>query len=161
MNESEQFFRALGLRSINRQNVTPSCRPLTIQVNLRAHQHTKELVPWTPKTPCSMLSPLTPKLHNRQFDWYNAFYDEDSEINETPKKPGVNDTKYIETDDTASSLLKIDLASPLGQRLSQVLAMLLNTHFNLVTEYDKYCNSEPPVEDIRARRSLLGMYAVF
>jgi len=108
-----------------------------------------------------MLSPLTPKLHNRQFDWYNAFYDEDSEINETPKKPGVNDTKYIETDDTASSLLKIDLASPLGQRLSQVLAMLLNTHFNLVTEYDKYCNSEPPVEDIRARRSLLGMYAVF
>ncbi|XP_067934510.1 uncharacterized protein [Watersipora subatra] len=148
---SSQLLDALGLVPASQNGTTDKKhRPLTLEINLKP-QPCKEVASWTPKTPRSMLSPLTPKLKKPDF------FRDGQELSPTYPSSAYNVIDY--DSDPTLALMMLDLTSKLGQRLSLTLEGLVSTHVWTITrDYDKYCNQPKyiPDPDVRRLRSFEG-----
>ena len=158
--EAEQFAKLLHLQPSKECKIAKKGRPLTINIDLTHVEHNNGQQ-WTPKTPCSMLSPLAPKTpcsmlspltpkHNRKLEWQKSF-------DSSPKTPKKEIDLYKEQ---LHPLMVFDVSSPLGRRLSNNLEMLVKNHqIPIIRDYEKLCNpdSSPEVEDTRKLRALTGL----
>lgn len=147
------FFEALNLRPSGTLDDVKKSRPLTLQIEIKPVQ-VWDNTPWTPKTPCSMLSPLTPKLRLLELTDDSVETVDDERNSLTQEKRSVESEK-----DPTLSLMMIDLTSPLGRRLTNtLLSLLILQPCNVTKDYDAHCNrSEQSVDpDARRLRSLEG-----
>lgn len=143
-----QFLSLFGLKSIKKS--TPKQRPqLYLRIDLTPA--TKEQKAMIPKTPCSMLSPLTPKV--RQVEYL------DDTSNDSSESVLPNLTMRNKMDNKCS-WTAIDLVSPLGKRILLTISALF-TKTQAVSEYSSFCNRICPDVDKRSRRFLNGLLIIF
>lgn len=163
LQNTDTFFNALDLCPAGKKR-PPNVRAigaLTIEVNLKP-QPAVEGIPWTPKTPCSMLSPLTPRLNR----FSSSFIDDDDDDNEddtiTFNSPSDSNYRQDFDKDPLLATMLIDLSSPLGGRLSQTLLSLTEISFPTTENYELYCNrpTTAPDDSSRKLRSFEGKFSV-
>lgn len=159
MMQEEQFVRLLQLHPSKERYVTKKGRPLTINIDLKPVEPNNGQ-PWTPKTPCSMLSPLAPKTpcsmlspltpkQGRKLEWQRS-------VDRTPKSAKREIDLYKEQ---LHPLMVFDVCSPLGKRISNNLEELVKNHqIPIIRDYERLCNpqSSPEEEETRKLRAVSG-----
>lgn len=147
----EAFAKHLDLLPSKEHQATRRTRPLTINIDLTPVQLGQSQA-WMPKTPCSMLSPLTPRHFNRRLEWQNSI--ESTPKKSTPSKKEVEDLHK----DQLHPLLVIEFTSLLGRRISRNLETLVKNHqVPINKDYDQLCNHDSsPDEDSRKLRAVNG-----
>lgn len=103
---------------------------MTLKIDL-ARAHSPECVNRSQLTPCSMLSPLTPKLRSPTYplDSASEYVMGRKEFSERGDRDPLN------------FLSVVDLASPLGKRASGIVARVVrDLHLPVCHDYEKFCN---------------------
>jgi len=143
----EDFIQAVNLRKKEKMSMrlTRSKKPPIVLIDLTKSPE-RNTLPRTPRTPCSMMSPLTSK-----FVPNFALKENDRE---TPPEASTGRETEKERGHMLS-MMKIDLSSPLGTRLAYSLQQTLPKLQQMsvvLKNYDAYCTDTMPGEEELSRK---------
>lgn len=127
-------------------------RNIPLKIDL-ARTHGPPCLSNFPPTPCSMLSPLSPRVKPNDFS--SLIFTESPDDPESPQ----DDSKL----DRDTVLHLIDLASPLGQRIIKILEDLIPESHGVNPNYEQLCGTTRSVEPTdmpRVLRSFNGKMSI-